>query len=630
MINYKGVDLDYFQNSLKGLVIKGGLTKVDSLSARTTISSTEFDLPRTAKNELAFGNITTEGAQSSAFGSANITIDGNVFSTGTLYVKGYNDSNFQCVFFGADGDLIKALKNIQLADLFPKTYQFGYNDIEFRSAIENETGGSLGQDIRFHYGHPFLFELEAAGNLKIQNVAPFFNIRHMLYKMMQDNGLTLHSNFLDSDYGSSLDYSEFDAKHLGSNTFYNGTNQVPLTAPSAAALGPTVFLNLGTPMAGNASISPLAGSYGTLYTINRNINSLKISGTFEYVQGELDSAQISVFIPGYFYSSPLTINGGTLREGTNEFTFEMTEAIPSGSYLVIAALLKTSNSYPLADSSITCTSMTISHDGPLSGDAIYLGDYIGKRTQLDFLKGFIKQCNLVLEIDGNDAYLELQDVGYQPVGTATILPSISVDEFDLTNLISAIEDVNIDYLQGDLIYLNQKLNGTDYTSLLGFLEYQDYGSYLFDLNTFGSQGVDKYESYFNCMLDSDTFTISQPYSGDYLTSWDNCISSRFKFDDVYDGTINLDYINGNASTTNLDCLVNWSEPVMLGKTWEALFKNTLEQKKNNKIKAVVFKDELGTIVSNRRTYIIDNQKYKIIDWSYDLQTKLVKANLIMK
>ncbi len=83
MINYNGIDLDYYDSSLKGLVVKGGLTKIDSLGDRTTISSTEFELPRTANNELAFGNITTEGAQGSAFGSAYIKLDGNVFETGT-------------------------------------------------------------------------------------------------------------------------------------------------------------------------------------------------------------------------------------------------------------------------------------------------------------------------------------------------------------------------------------------------------------------------------------------------------------------------------------------------------------------------------------------------------------------
>jgi hypothetical protein len=583
---------------------------------------------------LAFGNITTEGAQGSAFGSAYIKLDGNVFATGTLYIKGYNDNNFQCIFFGADGDLIKTLKDAPLYSLFPKTYQFSYSDVSFKLAIESEIGGSLGQDIRFHYGHPFLSELEADGDFSIENVAPFFNVRHMLYKMMQDNGLTLNSNFLDSDYGKSLDYSGFQQKHLSSNGFENGTEQIPSSAP----LGNVQYLDLGTALAGNNSITPSAYVLGgTKYSFTRDVEQISIKGSFEYVKGELDEAQLFVLIwrgtTAVYVSVQLSKNGATLQNGINYFDFDLTQTMLAGDYILIGARLDTLATYPLATSSLICNEITMSHDNIQNGDSIYSGEYIGKRTQLDFLKGMIKQFNLVLDIDGDNAYLELQDEGYQPIGTATTLPSISVDEFDLTNLISASEDVNIDYLQGDLVYLNQVLEGTDYTTSLSVFPYQEYGSYLFNLNTFGSQEVETYQSYFKCMLDSFSYSVIPsviPIAGPILMTWSNCISSRFKYNDVYDGTLNLDYINIGGGTTNLDCLVNWSEPVMLGKTWEALFKNTLEQKKNNKIKAVVFKDELGTIISNRRTYIIDNQKYKLIDWDFDLQTKLVKANLIMK
>jgi len=444
---------------------------------------------------------------------------------------------------------------------------------------------------------------------------------------MQDNGLTLNSNFLDSDYGLSLDYSEFDAKHLASNGFENGTNQIPASAP----LANEQYLDLGTALVGNNSITTSAYPFGgTEYTFTRDIEQISIKGSFEYVKGDLDTAQMFVglihSVSGTVYlSQQLGRTGAMLQEGENPFSFEWSTPLPSGSSIVIGVLLSTSASYPLVGSSIICNEMTISHDNIASGDSIYLGDYISKRTQLDFLKGMIKQFNLVLDIDGDNAYLELQDEGFQPVGTATILPSISVDEFDLTNLISASEDVNIDYLQGDLVYLNQKLQGTDYTDSLEIFPNQAYGSYLFNLNTFGSQEVDKYESYFNSMLDSDSFSVNIGSKGNYLTSWSNCISSRFKYNDVYDGTLNLDYINIGGGTTNLDCLVNWSKPIMFAETWDSLFLNTLEQKKNNKIKEVVFKDELGTIISNRRTYIIDNQKYKLIDWDFDLQTKLVKS-----
>ena len=60
MITFNGIELDYKEDALSGLVIKGGLTKIENLTDRTGTASTQFTLPRTAKNELAFGNITTE------------------------------------------------------------------------------------------------------------------------------------------------------------------------------------------------------------------------------------------------------------------------------------------------------------------------------------------------------------------------------------------------------------------------------------------------------------------------------------------------------------------------------------------------------------------------------------------
>jgi hypothetical protein len=114
MITYNGIELDYQSDALNSLVIKGGLTKIDNLTDRTGTSSTQFNLPRTAKNELAFGNITTEGAESQTNGTAYITIDGNIFSKGILYVMGYDNNNFKCLFMGSDNDLIGTLKKHRL------------------------------------------------------------------------------------------------------------------------------------------------------------------------------------------------------------------------------------------------------------------------------------------------------------------------------------------------------------------------------------------------------------------------------------------------------------------------------------------------------------------------------------
>ena len=189
-------------------------------------------------------------------------------------------------------------------------------------------------------------------------------------------------------------------------------------------------------------------------------------------------------------------------------------------------------------------------------------------------------------------------------------------------------------MQGDLIYLKQKLLNTTYPDTLSYFPYQGYGSYLYKLNTFNSSNVTEYESYFNCMYDGETF-FNSTIRGDYAETYDNLITGRVSgtASPTYDGTRVLSYveaIGAGGGTVNVDALINWSEPVLLGEIWKGLYKTTLDQKKNNKIIEVTFKDELGTIVSNRREYIYKDQVYKIVEWSYDIIKRLVKAKLIMK
>lgn len=643
MITYNGIELDYRADTLQSLIIKGGLTKIDNLTDRTGTSSTQFNLPRTAKNELAFGNITTEGSELTTSGSAFITLEGNVFSQGVLYVQGYDQDNFKCLFMGADNDFIKNISNKSLDSLFNVDSNMLFNDANIKNRIEFVKLVTLGDEVSYHFGHPFLYNIQEDGNFNKENVAPFFSVRHIVHKIFKDESLNLTSNFLDSNYGASLDYSCFDGTHLSSNSYHNGTEQIPSSAPTANIK----YLDLGTALSTNGSIT--VSSYGSgsgigkQYTMVNDATTLRIKGSFEYIQGELNEAQINVGIGrpavGTIYSSEQdTLKGGTLRDGKNAFDFSLDYPLLAGDFIIFYVLLNTQATYPLSNSSVICNRMTISHDNIQSGNTIHFGDYITKRTQLEFLKGLIKQFNLVLDINGDNAFLELQDSGVEPIGTSpSNLPAITTEQIDITNIVSESVNVSLDYLRGDLIYLKQKLISTDYTSTLEYLEYQAYGSYLFDLNTFFKNNVETYESYFNCMLDSYSYfikeivTLGRAMVGDPIMTWDNYISSRYyRWGDVYNGTQNLDYTNSDSSTTNLDCLVNWSEPVMVGKIQGGLFLNTLNQKKNNKIIEVIFRDELGTIVNNRTEYIFNNQVYKIVEWNYDIIKKLVKAKLIMK
>jgi hypothetical protein len=646
MITYNGIELDYRADTLQSLIIKGGLTKIDNLTDRTGTSSTQFNLPRTAKNELAFGNITTEGSELTTSGSAFITLEGNIFSQGVLYVQGYDQDNFKCLFMGADNNLIKNLRNKPLWTIFPKEQYFVFTDANIKTALQSEITKTLGQDITYHYGNPFLADL---ASINSDTSAPFFNVKSLVYKILYDEGYTLVSNFFNSDYGLSLDYSDFNGTQLSSNGFNDSGEQVPTSQPSATIYLYTYpdvqYLDLGTALAGNTSITEGTFANGKKYILSRDISKLKIRGKINCTLGDLEEAQFFIDIWNSFgvnsrYSTnQLTDFGNNLQEGVNNFALDLDYDFVAGEIITFGTYLKTDKTYPLNGSSIVIESCTISHDNIQQGDAISFKDYISEMTQLDFLKGLLKQFNLVLDIKGSNAYIELQDSGVEPIGSnPATLPSISTEQYNLTDIVSEDTITTIEYLQSDLIFLKQKISNNSYTETIQLLPNQSYGSYLFKLNTFNNTNVETVESFFNGLYDSDSrhlrddnFVKQYSFLGNPPTSWEKVLSSRFSYTGYdYNLTDAEDYINADTTTSTLNVLVNWSEPAMIGKVYDGLFKETLLQKKNNKIIEVIFRDELGTIVSNRKEYIYKDQVYKIVEWNYDIIKKLVKAKLIMK
>ena len=646
MIVYKGTELDYYEGSIKPAVLKGGLTKIESLSDRTGLVSTQFDLPRTRTNELAFDNVTTEGSQAEAFGESYISLEGNIFAEGTLYVQGYDKDNFKCLFVGKDSNLIKNLRNKPLWTVFPKDQYFVFTDANIKTALQAETTKVLGDDITYHYGNPFLSNL---ASINSDTSAPFFNVKSLVYKILSDEGYTLISNFLDSDYGLSLDYSDFSGTQLCSNGFNDSGEQVPTSQPSATVYlftYPDVqYLDLGTALAGNTSITEGTFANGKKYILSRDISNLKIRGKINCTLGDLEEAQFfidiwnSAGVNSRYSTNQLTDVGNSLQEGVNNFSLDLDYDFVAGEIITFGTYLKTDKTYPLSGSSIVVDSCTISHDNVQQGDAISFKDYISDMTQLDFLKGILKQFNLVLDIEGTKAYIELQDNGLEPIGSSpSILPSIASERYDLSDIVSEDSITKIEYLQSDLIYLKQNISNNTYTKTIELLPNQAYGSYLFKLNTFNNTNIQTVDTFFNGLYDSDSrrlrdanFIKQYAFLGAPPTSWAKVLSCRFDYSgNGYNLKVSEDYINADTTTTTLNVLVNWSEPAMIGKVYDGLFKETLLQKKNNKIIEVMFKDELGVIVSNRKEYVLNNQVFKLVDWSYDLSSKLVKAKLIMK
>ena len=631
MITYNGIELDYRADTLQSLIIKGGLTKIDNLTDRTGTSSTQFNLPRTAKNELAFGNITTEGSELTTSGSAFITLEGNVFSQGVLYVQGYDQDNFKCLFMGNDNDFISTIKDLPLRHAFSPTDQDVYTDSNLKTWM-NSTG------LAYAWGHPQMFNV-AVANRVFEKLAPFFRVDTMLTRIFLNQGITLNSNFLSSDYGQSLDWSNFDGEHLSHNGYTNGSVSISTNLTDD-------LLNVGTPLSNNRSVSEITASGNTAYMFNYDISKLTIFGEVEYTSSpEIESCQLYIYVISgtggggtqLFDTYSIENDTGLLQEGTNQISIDIDRDFVQYNAVVFGYELKLKDGYsmPISGGNITFKNIAINNNNVEVNDALNWQNYAGNQTQLQFIKKFLVQFNCVLDIQGDQAYIELQDEGTEPVGSSPAsLPGIASSQYDLTNIVQDNAKTDIDYLQGDLVLLNQRIEETQFIKDQQILPHQKMGSYLYKLNSFANNSVETYEGGFNSLYDYVDFSLTSAKVANMVIAetWEDCISSRFdSVTDAYNAKYSgLSWINSTGALETAQPVIHWSRPIWFSKTWKTMFINTLNQKKNNKIIEVIFRDELGTIVNNRTEYIFNNQVYKIVEWNYDIIKKLVKAKLIMK
>jgi hypothetical protein len=299
------------------------------------------------------------------------------------------------------------------------------------------------------------------------------------------------------------------------------------------------------------------------------------------------------------------------------------------------ATFKDTGTFNLSSANLTCTELHIANDNIQLNDGVWVGHYLNDQNQYEFLKGILKDLNLVMDVNGSNVYIELQDEGVEPIGlNPASLPSIGEEQYNIDDIVLDNTAVAIEYVQADLIYLNQTKQTDNYVDALKYFNYQDWGSTFYKLNSFNNNRVEEIKSYFKAYYDGSNYRYSSYYqpilAPDGYESWENNLSVRYTLDAGYDIKSTFLYTNVDSSTINVDAINNWSYHCTFDSTAQSLFLNTLNQKKNNKIIEVIFRDELGTIVSNRKEYIYKDQVYKIVEWSYDIIKKLVKAKLIMK
>jgi len=629
MITFNGIELDYKKDSLSGLIIKGGLTKIENLTDRTGTASTQFSLPRTAKNELAFGNITTEGAQTQTSGEAYITIEGNIFSKGVLYVTGYDNYNFKCLFMGQDNDVIRDLSQSKMFELFDDGDLVLYNDTNVKSLMQSPTTIS---GVKVMFSSPY----QIVDVIKLDSVAMYLNIKDLIIKMFADYNVV--SNYFNTNHGL---YSYYTSGKIGNktttaNTFGSTGNIINNANNNYERLGPASASNTTI----SEAIYTTVPTTGYKYVFTRASNSVRIRSKiyFDDPNNEVEYFKFSITLRSStnttIHRTSVEDGGANLQQGYNEVTYNFDTSIGVNDYLwfTIFAYPKSGFSLGSFTGNVTIEYMIIETDTVQSGDYVWIGNGLDM-TKYEFLKGVLTQFNLVLDVNGDNVYIDLQDDGFDPIN-GTPISGIASESVELDNIIENEYLTDISYIQSDIISFNQLVKSSSEIDAIKILPYQGYGSYFYKVNSYGKNTSEEVKSYFSIVLDYIDYLGSAFGSNPMrVDDFENTITSLCggaSGSYVYLATQNITYENTDLTTSTVNALITWNYPVKFRSLVNSLFINTLNQKKNNKIIEVTFKDDLGTIVSNRREYIYKDQVYKIVEWSYDIIKRLVKAKLIMK
>jgi len=593
MIRYKGEILDYYSNTLKPIVIKKSLASVENLSDRKGTSSYTFNVPRTAKNEMLFDFITEDGSLGQAFGDAEIPIDLNVYERGTIYVTGFNDDDFECIFIGSDLDLIKELKEKKLFDLLLPTEVIQYRDIDFTFFM-----GTVNASTSVHYtiNNPII----TVANCSIDNLAPSFLIKSIIEQIFKNYNFS--SNFQNTNYATFGHLSNYRGKHLA-YSLLNGATSTPIN-------NSPIFVNLGTV---NAIQSGITQS-GTNYTITgaKDLFKLKL---------KVHTDKRIVLSVKIFDSSNALIARSvntTILIGNNQIEFKTETTIPANSYFNVSIS-------QAENATVTFSEIEVYTDNIAVNDYISLRDYMGELSQFDFLKSYLSHHNLLLLEEKGNVYIDLRDSAITPVGQESPTP-LADGLFDITSLIKWEQNIELDYIQTNRVIFNQKVQKNSTMDLTEIqISEQGFGSAVYQLDTFAN-GVQTIESDLQTCYDLvDNFGNTIIPIGLY-TEWNNIFTCRLSFFGTFGDTYNINYtqIGGGTVSVTVFAYANVATRFNLQ---QQLFENTLKKINNNKIKAVELYDYNGDIMSFRRKYVIRGQRYKLIEYDFDVINKLVKAKL---
>jgi hypothetical protein len=595
MIVFNGIELDLYKGSLKPPIIKKSLASLQNLEDRKGTVSTEFNIPRTPKNELAFNNASVAGSNTTAIGEAIIYVDGNIYEQGTLYLRGFNDNDFNCLFIGGEMDFLGSIRTLPLSDLFFNIANNDYN-LTDKSLTTVRTASGL-RYINYSYSPNLNGQGTLTGSIEERGTA--INVRDLVNKIVTNQGYTLGGNFF-SYYADGLYYSSFEGDKFNYN-FFGGN---------------TYTIN-NSNVNDSLSFSAVGGTNTSVVSISNPIGSgdaVKLTRESEILKIRLNITDNSQFALNGLFSNFIievrSLNGVTLKErrigniyyGVNYIDVEIARS--TGNFLVDDIILFYIDPYDTsANQQYIIGNFLVQMDIDID-DKYNPFDSFENILQLDWLKKVLVKFNLLLTIEGNSVVIDCAENFEVRNSNGTLVDfgnGIVSGLLDITNDVEYSTNVDIDYVQNKAFYFTEKHFDEVYANSFGFFQFQQLGSYYKLTNAFNKTEILSKESEFTSGITS----VNQ-------TQWSNALF--IKSDALIDTSVfGFNYKN---------VWENFVKPTF--------FSRTLSEKENDKIKSILIFDHLGTKINFRTDYIIENQVYKLVSYEYNLETKLVNAKMILK
>ena len=623
MIWYNGIELDYRDGTLKKVSINKALSDIESLLDKKGTKSTTFAVPRTAWNEKALGYVTSSGLVGvNTTAECYFKIDGNIKFKGIAYVVGYDNKEISLQFFGSDISLINELQHKPMKDLITDIdgNYIQYTDAYFIQAIENRQSSASG--IHFKLTNPALYSSPTVmHHWTVQELAPAFYVDTLIKKILGNYNIV--SDFLNSEYCKNQTYSNYVGKQFACNYTVGYTN---ILTPADNA--------------GDLDLGAMNPNYGgavlkfTKYAFNRDFEECNITGSITLLE-DIEDIEVRIIFEGLGTEYDSVSIWTPLKQGVNNISFNITGTFGGWAY---AALEYRNNTN---DVTLIASPFNFSIDSVLENNYSALQDYLGEKTQFEFLSEWLKHFNLVMDIDDkNNVYIDCQD----NISSTkfNFNSNIITNQLDISNIIDSVQDVTFEYEEKSTIVFQQNLDDNNrflekYQRTI--IENYKYGNYVYNVNSFQSD-TDNYETFFNMPIDyEDTHIISNSAAEPLpMEDWENVLGLEFRtFVPIsgspytgYNGVFPKSFKGITNTTYSVNALVDSHYFLRWQTVVPIMFINTLEQMKNNKSLEVRLQDISGDLINFRTDYIISGQVYKLLEYDYDLVSKEVIAKLIIR